>query len=269
MDRRTGVTGRRPVTAATGGADAQAQLARCTSVGTGIRIEGRLHVENLGRIAVGDNVVLRSTPAMSHLVTGPHGDLRIGRGVQVGHGAAIACHESIVIGDAARIGPFAMILDTDFHEAGRHDSAGSTGAILIGAGARLGARVTVLRGSTIGDGAIIEPGSVVKGEVPAGARVAGNPARPVAAHGAAVGPRREIGMEAVLDVVTHTFGLAARPGADTPRDGVAAWDSLGMLNLLLSLEQVFGVSVSAEALSRVTVVGELLPLVEGAEAVPG
>ena len=248
------------------GSAARAQLAACTAVGSGVVLEGALHIENLGRISIGDNVLLRSTPATSHLVTGPQGDLRIGRGVQVGHGAAIACHESITIGDDARIGPYAMILDTDFHEAGKHDSAGSTGAISIGAGARLGARVTVLRGSSIGAGAIVEAGSVVKGDVPAGARVAGNPARPAGSQ--EIGQPRAVDIEAVLDVVAHTFGLPTRPAPDTPRNAIAAWDSLGMLNLLLSLEQAFGVSLQAEALSDVTSVRDLVPVLEAAAGQP-
>lgn len=244
------------------GAAARAHLAGCSSVGTGVTVEGSLVVQNLGRIAVGDGVVLRSTPATSHLVTGPGGDLRIARRVQIGHGAAIACHESITIGDDVRIGPFAMILDTDFHEAGKHDSAGSTGAIVIGAGARLGARVTVLRGSTIGAGAIVEPGSVVKGEVAPGARVAGNPARVAGA----VRETRVLGDDAVLDVIAHTFGLAQRPAVTDAREAIAAWDSLGMLNLMLSLEQSFGISLSAEAMAGVRTVGDVLPLVESATA---
>lgn len=244
------------------GAAARAHLSACDSVGRDVTVEGALVVQNLGRIAVGDGVHLRSTPATSHLVTGPRGDLRIAQRVRIGHGAAIACHERITIGDDVRIGPYAMILDTDFHEAGRHDSAGSTGAITIGAGARLGARVTVLRGSTIGAGAIVEPGSVVKGDIAAGARVAGNPAR---AAGVAL-EARTLDDDAVLDVIAHTFGLAGRPSPADARESIAAWDSLGMLNLMLSLEQSFGISLSAEALSRVRTVGEVLPLVESAAA---
>lgn len=228
-----------------------------------MRVEGDLHVQNLGRITLADSVHLRSTPAMSHLVTGPVGNLSIGRGVFIGHGAAIASHETIVIGDGARIGPFVMLMDTDFHEAGKHDSAGSTGAIRIGANARLGARVTVLRGSTIGDGAIVAAGSVVKGDVPAGAHVAGNPARP-AGQGTAAAGGREIDLDAVRDVVAYTFGLSQAPAADATRDDVPQWDSLGMLNLLLSLEHAFDVSLGNEAMSRVRTVADLLPMIEAA-----
>lgn len=43
----------------------------------------------------------------------------------------------------------------------------------------IGANVSVLPGTTIGDGAVIAMGAVVRGAVPAGAVMAGNPAKPV------------------------------------------------------------------------------------------
>ena len=242
---------------------AERQLRDCDSVGCGIRIDGKLHVQNLGRIAVADGVHVRSTPAQSHLVTGPHGDLRIGAGVFIGHGAAIASHQSIEIGEGAQIGPFAMLLDTDFHEAGKHDSAGGTGAIRIGAGARLGARVTVLRGSTIGDGAVVAAGSVVKGDIPAGAHVAGNPARAVRDRNEHAGAQT-IDLDSVRAIVQRTFGLDELPGGNASRDDLTQWDSLGTLNLLLSLEEAFGVNVSNEEMARVQTVAQLAPMLERA-----
>jgi non-ribosomal peptide synthetase-like protein len=57
------------------------------------------------------------------------------------------------------------------------------GEIVIGAGARIGSRTLLNPGAVIGDGAEIEPGSVVTGEVPAGERWAGAPARRVGIAG--------------------------------------------------------------------------------------
>ena len=51
------------------------------------------------------------------------------------------------------------------------------GEIRIGAGARIGSRVLLNPGAMIGDGAEIEMGTVVSGEVPAGERWGGAPAR--------------------------------------------------------------------------------------------
>jgi len=57
------------------------------------------------------------------------------------------------------------------------------GTVRIGAGARIGTRSVLMPGADVGDGAEIEPGSVVSGQVPAGERWAGSPARCVGAAG--------------------------------------------------------------------------------------
>jgi non-ribosomal peptide synthetase-like protein len=57
------------------------------------------------------------------------------------------------------------------------------GEIRIGAGARIASRALLNPGAVIGDGAEIEPGAVVSGEVPAGERWAGSPARRVGSAG--------------------------------------------------------------------------------------
>lgn len=49
--------------------------------------------------------------------------------------------------------------------------------VSIGSNVYIGARAVVLPGVTIGDGAIVGAGSVVRRDVPSGAVVAGNPAR--------------------------------------------------------------------------------------------
>ena len=51
------------------------------------------------------------------------------------------------------------------------------GEIRIGAGARVGSRALLNPGAVIGDGAEIEVGTVVSGEIPAGERWGGAPAR--------------------------------------------------------------------------------------------
>ncbi len=51
------------------------------------------------------------------------------------------------------------------------------GEIRIGAGARIASRVLLNPGAVVGDGAELEPGTVISGEVPAGERWGGAPAR--------------------------------------------------------------------------------------------
>ena len=77
-------------------------------------------------------------------------------------------------------------------------------------------------------------------------------------------------MEATLprirEVVMHTFGLSREP-ADTngPQD-IPGWDSLGTLNLLLSLEDAFGITLREQDLLDVRRVADLLGVVAAAQA---
>jgi len=50
---------------------------------------------------------------------------------------------------------------------------------VVGQGARIGSNATILPGVRIGEGALVGAGSVVTRDVPAGAVVAGNPAKVV------------------------------------------------------------------------------------------
>jgi acetyltransferase-like isoleucine patch superfamily enzyme len=154
-------------------------LRRCDKVGRGARLAGRPTIfDHGGRIQIGDRFNLSSRPVGSHLVAGTGGALEIGNDVWIGHGAAIAAFESIRIGDGTQIGPFAVIMDTNFHGASgdqsvQHDCR----PIIIGDNCRIGSRVTITRGASIGDGAEILAGSVVSSSIPAGACAGGVRAR--------------------------------------------------------------------------------------------
>jgi maltose O-acetyltransferase len=157
----------------------RAWLSGCDEVGPGARLHGRPVVRNLGLIEIASGFVMSSVPVRSHLITGPHGVLRIGHDVRIAHGASISAHAELVIGDDVVIGPFAMLLDSDYHGSARHDSPGAPRPIRIGHGVRIGAGVVVLRGAIIGDGAVIDAHSVVNRYVPGAVRASGVPARPV------------------------------------------------------------------------------------------
>jgi len=66
---------------------------------------------------------------------------------------------------------------------------GSEMSILVGEDVFMGARVTVLPGVTIGDGAAVGAGSVVSRDIPAGAVAVGNPAKVVRVRAAVEGPK--------------------------------------------------------------------------------
>jgi acetyltransferase-like isoleucine patch superfamily enzyme/acyl carrier protein len=226
-----------------------------------------------GTIEIGDRFQLASSPVTSHLVS--WGTLRIGDDVSIGHGCAIAAARSVTIGDRIRIGPFFVVMDTDFHgERAKVGARPTTNTVpgeesgfapvRIGGDVSIGANVTVLRGTTVGDGATIAPGSVVSGNVPSGAFVAGVPAR--SAHDQR---RQRVETESdpsVIDILTRLFNLPERPSRLSGPAEITQWDSLGTLKLMLALEEVFHITLDEHAVSKATSVAELETLVEFARS---
>jgi acetyltransferase-like isoleucine patch superfamily enzyme/acyl carrier protein len=242
-------------------------LRGCDEVGEGAVLQGRPYVENKGKLTIGARLTLTSVPVQSHLVVAPGGVLEIGDDVVIGHGAAVAAHALVRIGPGSRLGPFVSIADTDFHVAGQRDAKPESSPIVLGREVRLGSRVTVLRGSVIGDGARVLAGSVVSGEVPAGATVGGVPARPVG-KGAPAGAA-EAGDDAatlVPRVVADTLALKEAPALELGPAELPGWDSLGSLRLLMALEERFGVTLDEAAVPKARRVADLVRLVEEAQA---
>lgn len=224
-------------------------------VGARPRVYGSPVIENLGTITIGDDFELRAGPVRAHLVTGLTGVLRIGDGVSIGAGTGIAASALVEIGDGAYLGPQVSILSTDYHVVGDFHKASEPTPISIGAHAWIGERVTVLRGAVIGRYARVEPGSVVTGVIPDGAHAAGVRARLI--------PRSERGVfkaqggspdaltDRILRVGAEVFALPALPRLGDGPAKIAAWDSLGALRLLVSLEEELGISLSPGALAGV------------------
>jgi acetyltransferase-like isoleucine patch superfamily enzyme len=109
--------------------------------------------------------------------------------------AFLIAEEEIRIGNRVTIGFHATLVDSDFHPVGGEARLADTIALSpINAGKMvrpgyvsrpivieddvwIGPNAAILKGVTIGKGAIVEPGAVVTRNVPAGARVLGNPAQ--------------------------------------------------------------------------------------------
>jgi acetyltransferase-like isoleucine patch superfamily enzyme/acyl carrier protein len=241
----------------------QTVLRAADVVGDDIVLDGAPDILNLGFMSIGTGVVVKSAPVVSHLITAPGAVLSIENDVCIGHGASISASSKITIERGARIGAFAIIIDTDFHEVGHHDSSGAAAPIVIGEGAILGSRVTVLRGAVIGAGASVGAGSVVSGGVRPGAQVSGVPARENQAPDVPL-PSVGTALSAVLAIVRETFALDRLPDPEQSLESIEGWDSLGTLNLLLSLEERFGLSFSGEELFRVSTLRELAQQIENA-----
>jgi acetyltransferase-like isoleucine patch superfamily enzyme len=109
------------------------------------------------------------------------GRLTIGAGTNVnGLGTKILVAESVTIGAGCTFSWDVQILDNDFHAitVGGVQQP-SVAPVVIGDRVWVGTRAIVLKGVTIGDGAVVAAGAVVTKDVPAHAVVAGIPAKVV------------------------------------------------------------------------------------------
>ena len=109
------------------------------------------------------------------------GRLTIGHGTSInGVGTKILCAESVTIGAYCSVSWDVQVLDNDFHTMTVDGAAQpSTAPVVIGDHVWIGTRALILKGVTIGDGAVIAAGAVVTKDVPAGAIAAGVPAKVV------------------------------------------------------------------------------------------
>ena len=166
----------------------------------------------------------------------------------------------------------------------------------------IGLRSIVLPGAHIGEGAIVQAGSVVMGNVPPCAIVAGNPAKvigyrdvehynklkvmfggkPVAIPGARkaesgtegrkkslrqdAGGHAEDANDRLLDIFCRVFSVTPEEAHAMSYKDHPAWDSAGQMALVAALEREFGVSVSPEDIYRLRSYDDALALVASHQA---
>lgn len=108
------------------------------------------------------------------------GELSIGHGTNVNGSARILVRSGVRIGAWCTLSWDCQILDNDFHtmivDGQRRPS---TAPVTLGDRVWVGTNALILKGVTIGDGAVIAAGAVVTRDVPAHAVVAGSPAKVV------------------------------------------------------------------------------------------
>jgi len=141
-----------------------------------ILAKGRPAVQNKGTIEIGNVVSIWSTINRTRLTTHRGGVLLIGDYNFI-NGAIISATTKVTIGNNCKFGPFSMIIDSDFHNVKDHNKEGERGEIIIEDDVWIGAKSTILKGVTIGKGAVVAIGSVVTKDVPPNAIVAGVPAK--------------------------------------------------------------------------------------------
>ena len=132
------------------------------------------------RFFMADNAKLNVT---GNFNVGAGTDIRIFKGAELTIGSGylnaddqIICEEKITIGENVAIAREVIIRDTDSHEIldGQHTK---TKPVTIGNHVWIGTRAIIMKGVTIGDGAIIAAGAIVTKDVPANTIVAGVPAK--------------------------------------------------------------------------------------------
>ena len=115
--------------------------------------------------------------------------VEIQKGATIGNRCKISSHsficEGVTVEDEVFIGHSVTFINDRFPRATTDGGGLQTEAdwtcvpTLVKRGASIGSGATILCGITIGERAVIGAGSVVTKDVPAGAVVAGNPARPL------------------------------------------------------------------------------------------
>lgn len=117
------------------------------------------------------------------------GEIKIGSFVTLNSGVHLVSFDSITIGDDTLIGEFTSIRDanhgTDDVTTPIRSQPHVAAPIRIGRNVWIGRGCCILKGVTIGDGAVIAANSVVTKDVPANNIVGGVPAKPIRARGVA------------------------------------------------------------------------------------
>lgn len=142
------------------------------SSGKLLRMEKGVRVmKNNGTITLGNRVLLHRYVKLSAY----GGKIEIGDNSYIGDRTEIHAGEMVKIGSGVNIAWDCNILDRDYHafEVDREVIK----PVVIEDHVWIGCRSIVLKGVTIGEGAVVAAGSVVTKSVPAGCLVAGNPAK--------------------------------------------------------------------------------------------
>lgn len=167
--------------------------ARCRRAELGEDVQFRgcplIHCVRGAELRFGNGVRVNSVLASNPIMTRPQSTFccalpgaRIDIGYDVGMSSvSITAAKEVVIGEGTLLGADCLITDTDFHSpAGNHrwgnDLLASAAPVNIGKGCFIGARAMILKGVTIGDGAVVAAGAVVSKDVPSEHLASGNPA---------------------------------------------------------------------------------------------
>ena len=137
-----------------------------------LRMERGVRVmKNNGTISLGDRVFLHRYVKLSAY----GGRIEIGSNSYIGDRTEIHAGELVKIGNGVNIAWDCNILDRDYHAFNGEQEV--IKPVVIEDNVWIGVGSLILKGITIGEGAVIAAGSVVTRDVPSRCLVAGNPAK--------------------------------------------------------------------------------------------
>ena len=164
------------------------------AIGRGVVIRNPKRINLGSRVLIDDYAVLdaRGRGAISigqfasigrfSTLAAKDGVIELGAGANIGSYCRIATQSSVRLGESVLVGAYSYIGPGNHQQ----DSAGRSliesemeikGGVEIGSHAWIGAGVTILDGVKIGERAVVGAHSLVLSDVPAGATVAGSPAK--------------------------------------------------------------------------------------------
>jgi acetyltransferase-like isoleucine patch superfamily enzyme len=152
-------------------------LHRCTSVGEGVRVLGRVAVLDRGVRRIGRRVTLDGSSCPIELKCEPDGIMELGDDVYVEGGVSVWAYSKIIIGARVRLGAFCQILDNHFHLPGENRALRPPSSpVIVEDDVIIGAHAILLAGAHVGEGSIVHPRTVVTRRVPPRSDVRGVPA---------------------------------------------------------------------------------------------
>jgi acetyltransferase-like isoleucine patch superfamily enzyme len=140
--------------------------------------EGPVELHGTRQVRLGENLYVY--PAQ-YWETRESGQLTIGDGVVLSRGVHLVAYAGVTLGAGTMVGEYASIRDAN-HRRDQGDirhSGHEAKPVVIGRQVWIGRGACVLSGVSIGDNAVVAANAVVTRDVPAGAVVAGVPARPI------------------------------------------------------------------------------------------
>jgi len=152
------------------------RLRNC-SKGKMVTVKGRLKISSKGKIIIGDDCRIWSHIGTTQISAGPRATIDIGENTFINTGTIITSRKYIKIGKNCQIANQVIMMDDDFHDVNKRESKSGKDNIIVGDNVWIATRSIILKGVTIGEGAVVAAGSVVTKDVAAYTLVGGVPAK--------------------------------------------------------------------------------------------